>query len=161
MALVWCSKFNCAIIFAYVLATIFGQSPTQGPTQSPSSGCLPGYGGELCSECPIGTYSTGDGICSSCNNAPSHSYYTTSGWETASCPYECFVGYSGPLCASQLQTVTNYFGGGVASCVLLGIVVLLSILPRKLMKYGEEKQWWVTNPKDCAVEVEAKSALQT
>lgn len=70
---------------------------------------MPGFSGEFCQACPIGTYKYGYsfGICLPCINAPDESYYTTLAWDNANCPYECNEGFEpydvNPDCLNGLE----------------------------------------------------------
>lgn len=105
--------------------------------------CPGGYGnnpqtGDICTICPIGTFNEGNnGPCLTCDNAPSHSYYTDIGCATSYCPYTCESGYSTDKCYSQIDKffLTTLGSGGTAG-LALGIFGLL-VLPLLYYRYSK------------------------
>lgn len=120
--------------------------------------CNPGYGNDyedfrMCYKCTIGYYKKGynGNECKKCSNKPDHSDYTTAGWESNDCPYECNSGYVGDDCLVPFEEFIAGMGGypaffaGVACIGFVIFMPLLILRARKKKKMDEaEKQGNIT-----------------
>jgi hypothetical protein len=98
--------------------------------------------GQICVECEVGYYSVGtsSGSCIRCNNAPTHSTYTDSGWKDSDCPFQCNSGYSTDKCLNQLQIFiySTLTIPGLAGCLIgLFALILLPLLYYRNKKYSD------------------------
>ena len=131
--------------------------------------CPAGYGngessGTVCGLCPAGTYAPGDGKndCYYCKNKPTHAHYTTDGWTTSDCPYDCNAGYSTSDCYTPFQNFIFHTLGliGIIFCSVgfLGLILLPLVYYRYKKEYGwfEEtsKKSKITLPTDTFTHVD-------
>lgn len=111
--------------------------------------CKPGYGndavtGAVCEPCPTGTYGPGytSDPCLECTNAPLHSHYTETSWETPECPYACDSGYATEHCYNQIQNfIYNVMGVPAFAGMCVGIFLIL-ILPLGYTRLKRRYGWF-------------------
>lgn len=71
--------------------------------------CFGGYTGPFCKACDAGQFKLGYsyGVCKTCENKPTQSYYTERGVGISNCPYECSAGLDpfevNPYCENALN----------------------------------------------------------
>lgn len=119
----------------------------------------------ICPLCPTGTYSVGisSGPCIQCVNAPVNSYYIDSGCTTPNCPYQCDPGFITFMCLDEFDYWFPYFGG-LWNTVIVGILfVILSIVPRYVMKFCEKSGWWhkPSNNSDTRIESQPRDEVSS
>lgn len=138
-----------SILIIYVLLSVvfIAKGSTPYPSNYPTSlsSCPAGEGitNSSCVICPIGTWNDGSSTyCITCTDAPSHSYYTSSGWTTSNCPYQCDAGHATALCVTPfdeafLKAFGNYLGTPIEALVFFVLLCFFSCIPRICMKCAE------------------------
>ena len=112
--------------------------------------CIPGYGNdydtfEMCYKCPVGFYKKGHNgnECKKCDNKPEHSAYTTPGWTTKECDFECDIGFVGDNCVAPFERFIAGMGGypGFAAAAAgILFVVFAPLLILRVRKKRRQKQ---------------------
>eukprot|EP00002_Diphylleia_rotans_P025669 TRINITY_DN5081_c0_g1_i4.p1 TRINITY_DN5081_c0_g1~~TRINITY_DN5081_c0_g1_i4.p1 ORF type:complete len:1146 (+),score=205.31 TRINITY_DN5081_c0_g1_i4:126-3563(+) len=107
-----------------------------------STPCYPGYFGQFCLPCPVGTFKSENGTigCVPCSNKPAYSRYTDVGVESAYCPYRCDDGRESPDCSTLFEGFVNDIGGTEAALGILWLVMSVSFAftSRKITKQLKE-----------------------
>jgi hypothetical protein len=130
---------------AFLQGVTQASAGTAGVLQLPS--CQPGHGndpstGAICIICPTGTYSYGGNVeCSNCNDKPSHSFYTQSGWSNSDCPFQCESGYTTDSCYNPLQAFifTTLTVPGVVG-ISVGLLAII-LVPLFYYRYKRFNDW--------------------
>ena len=112
--------------------------------------CIPGYGNDydtfkMCYKCPVDYYKQGynGNECKKCENKPHHSAYTTPGWTTKECRYECDSGFVGDNCVAPFERFIDGMGGYpvfAASAAGILFVVFAPLLILRMRKKYRQKQ---------------------
>jgi hypothetical protein len=96
--------------------------------------CFGGYTGPFCKACDVGEFKLGYsfGVCKTCENKPTASYYTSRGVGISNCPYECSAGLDpfevNPYCENALNAQITRVGGSTNSLLVIAGFMLLLIL---------------------------------